>query len=275
MNEALIATESIQDRRARQLPAGRHGIPPEQVRAIQQARIIAAVVSVMHVYGYRGAAVGHIIQEAALSRRTFYLELSGRDEAVIIAQDALVDAVRGEGADVFIQLLVGSLVPPELLEVFRRMFEAAMRPGGSRRRLVLTTEANTSHAVPMVGSSRPRTERQLPPGRHGIPRKQVRDHQRERIIEATVRVLLMHGYPTATVEQIIQEALLSRRAFYDLFSCRDEVIIDAQDDLEKAIRGRGSDAFIKFLIGPSAPPELLEVFRKMFRAARRRRRTPR
>ena len=117
----------------------------------------------------------------------------------------------------------------------------------------------------------PRGEKQLQAGRHGIPRAEVMANQRARIIEATVSVMCTHGYYRTTVERIVNEADLSRRTFYDMFASRDDVVIAAQEALVNAVRGTGKDGFIEFLLGPSAPPELLEVIAEMLKVAMRKR----
>jgi len=70
---------------------------------------------------------------------------------------------------------------------------------------------------------------QLPSGRHGIPRERVRQHQRDRILDATASALADLGYERVTVSVIIARARLSRKTFYEQFADRDEAIVAATE----------------------------------------------
>jgi AcrR family transcriptional regulator len=70
---------------------------------------------------------------------------------------------------------------------------------------------------------------QLPRGRHGLPRAFVVSNQRERIIDALAVVCAAKGYAAATVEDVIAQAGVSRRTFYDLFSSKQECFLVAYE----------------------------------------------
>jgi AcrR family transcriptional regulator len=70
---------------------------------------------------------------------------------------------------------------------------------------------------------------QLPRGRHGLPRAFVVSNQRERIIDALALVCAAKGYAAATVEDVIAQAGVSRRTFYDLFSSKQECFLVAYE----------------------------------------------
>jgi AcrR family transcriptional regulator len=74
-----------------------------------------------------------------------------------------------------------------------------------------------------------RAQRQLPAGRHGLPRSFVVHNQRERILSAVAAVTSATGYPAMTVEDIIAEAGLSRRTFYDHFKSKEDAFLAAYD----------------------------------------------
>lgn len=76
-----------------------------------------------------------------------------------------------------------------------------------------------SGALPARSDKGPRG-RPLPRGRHALPRAFVVSNQRERIMDALAVVCAAKGYGAATVEDIITEAGVSRRTFYDLFSSK-------------------------------------------------------
>lgn len=57
----------------------------------------------------------------------------------------------------------------------------------------------------------------LPPGRHKIPRSEVRASQRERLLRAMLEEVGAHGYAATTVPRVIAFARVSRNSFYALF----------------------------------------------------------
>lgn len=69
----------------------------------------------------------------------------------------------------------------------------------------------------------------LPPGRHGLPRSFIARNQRLRIIAALLRLLPQQGYPATTIAQVIQEAGVSRTAFYEQFSGKEECFLETYD----------------------------------------------
>jgi AcrR family transcriptional regulator len=54
-------------------------------------------------------------------------------------------------------------------------------------------------------------------GPNGLTRKEVRDHQRTRIYEATVEIAATPGYHATTIKAICSLAGVSRQTFYDIF----------------------------------------------------------
>lgn len=74
-----------------------------------------------------------------------------------------------------------------------------------------------------------RGARQLPPGRHGLPRDYVSDNQRMRILGAVARVVADTGYGDMTVEMVISAAGVSRRTFYQHFSKKEDAFLAAYD----------------------------------------------
>ncbi len=69
----------------------------------------------------------------------------------------------------------------------------------------------------------------LPPGRHGLPRSLVARNQRLRIVGAMVRLLPRHGYPGVTIGGLVEEAGVSRSAFYAQFGSKPECFLAAYD----------------------------------------------
>jgi AcrR family transcriptional regulator len=69
----------------------------------------------------------------------------------------------------------------------------------------------------------------LPAGRHGLPRSFVEHNQRLRIVAAMLRVLPRHGYPATTIGHVTKEAGVSRAAFYQQFTSKEECFLAAYD----------------------------------------------
>lgn len=72
-----------------------------------------------------------------------------------------------------------------------------------------------------------RDTRRLPRGRHGLPRSFVVENQRERIFESLAAVSAAKGYAEVTVKDIIDDAGVSRRTFYDLFADKEQCFLAA------------------------------------------------
>jgi AcrR family transcriptional regulator len=65
----------------------------------------------------------------------------------------------------------------------------------------------------------------LRPGPSGLPRRQVAEIQRARILAAAVEVLDEVGYAGVTVAKVIGRAKVSRKTFYDLFADRQDCFL--------------------------------------------------
>ena len=69
----------------------------------------------------------------------------------------------------------------------------------------------------MAASARTRTGSPLPRGRHGLPRGEVVENQRRRLIQAVPAAVCEKGFGSLTVEDICGHAGVSRRTFYENF----------------------------------------------------------
>ncbi|HEU4463100.1 MAG TPA: hypothetical protein VFR75_10965 [Solirubrobacterales bacterium] len=65
------------------LSPGRHGIPPERVRANQRWRLLGACADVLAADGYSALTVNGVIVTAAVSKATFYEQFAGLPECVL------------------------------------------------------------------------------------------------------------------------------------------------------------------------------------------------
>jgi AcrR family transcriptional regulator len=89
----------------------------------------------------------------------------------------------------------------------------------------------------MPSDPRPRTRgaHQLPPGRHGLPRKFVEENQRQRIVDAVADVVSLTGYHGMSVEEIVAVAGVSRRTFYDKFQSKEDAFLAAYDTISSEL----------------------------------------
>ena len=58
--------------------------------------------------------------------------------------------------------------------------------------------------------------------------------QRERLLEATLRVVAAKGYAAATVADLTREAGVSRTTFYELFEDKEACFLAAYDEAVEA-----------------------------------------
>jgi AcrR family transcriptional regulator len=82
------------------------------------------------------------------------------------------------------------------------------------------------------------------PSRGGVPRAQVAEIQRSRLLAAAVRCLEEEGHARTTVARITGRAGVSRRTFYELFGNREECMAAVLDDVVEAIGGEMAAAGI-------------------------------
>lgn len=89
-----------------------------------------------------------------------------------------------------------------------------------------------------------RTEavQRLRPGPRKMPRVQVAEIQRGRLLGATVDVVEEVGYSHLTVAQVITRAKVSRKTFYDLFEDREDCFLAVFDEAVERIAVLASEA---------------------------------
>jgi AcrR family transcriptional regulator len=87
-------------------------------------------------------------------------------------------------------------------------------------------------------------ERWRPPrGRHGLPREVVARSQRDRLLEAAMRVVADKGYAATTVTDLTREAGVSRTTFYELFEDKEACFLAAYDNAVDVLVRRISAAY--------------------------------
>ena len=74
-----------------------------------------------------------------------------------------------------------------------------------------------------------RAAEQLPPGRHGLSRKEVARSQRDRILRSIADAVAEHGYVMTPVADVLRRAGVSRETFYEHFANKQECFLAAYD----------------------------------------------
>lgn len=69
-----------------------------------------------------------------------------------------------------------------------------------------------------------------PRGRHRLPPEVVARSQRERLLEAAVRVVARKGYAAMTIGDLTKEAGVSRTTFYELYDDKEACFLAAYDN---------------------------------------------
>jgi AcrR family transcriptional regulator len=90
---------------------------------------------------------------------------------------------------------------------------------------------------------RPTTARLRSSGANGVPREQVSEIQRSRMLTAAAEAVEEVGYARLTVAQVISRARVSRKTFYDLFEDREDCFLAAFDQTVDQLGGLVSEAY--------------------------------
>lgn len=69
------------------LPVGRHGLPRSFVARNQRLRIVAAMLRALPRHGYPATTIGHVTQEAGVSRAAFYRQFASKEECFLATYD--------------------------------------------------------------------------------------------------------------------------------------------------------------------------------------------
>jgi len=87
-------------------------------------------------------------------------------------------------------------------------------------------------------------ERWRPPrGRHRLPPEVIARSQRERLLEAAIRIVAEKGYGKTTVADLTREAGISRTTFYAMFEDKEGCFLAAYDSLTDGLVRRVTVAY--------------------------------
>jgi AcrR family transcriptional regulator len=96
--------------------------------------------------------------------------------------------------------------------------------------------------VPQAGSGK--RERWRPPrGRHRLPPEVIARSQRERLLEAAVRIVSEKGYGATTIADLTREAGISRTTFYEMYEDKEACFLAAYDAAVDGLVRRVSAAY--------------------------------
>jgi AcrR family transcriptional regulator len=82
-----------------------------------------------------------------------------------------------------------------------------------------------------------------PRGRHRLPPEVIANSQRERLLDAAVRVVATKGYGAMTIGDLTGEAGVSRTTFYELFDDKEACFLAAYDNAVEALVRRVVTAY--------------------------------
>ncbi len=83
-------------RTAERLPSGRHGLTRERVVASQRGRLLVAMANAVAAKGYAAVTVSDVVDQAGVSRRTFYEQFPDLEACFLAAYDTGVELVLGQ-----------------------------------------------------------------------------------------------------------------------------------------------------------------------------------
>lgn len=87
-------------------------------------------------------------------------------------------------------------------------------------------------------SARKPRKRGLPRGPQALPREQVAADQRERLYEATIKSVDERGFVATTISDLVANAGVSRRSFYEHFENKEECLLATYDALIERLTAR-------------------------------------
>lgn len=82
----------------------------------------------------------------------------------------------------------------------------------------------------------------VPTGRHGLPANVVAEHQRARLLGATIELVAKRGYRGTSVDQIVKAAKVGYVAFYELFDGKEGCFLAAFEQIASETRSELSAA---------------------------------
>jgi AcrR family transcriptional regulator len=85
--------------------------------------------------------------------------------------------------------------------------------------------------------------KQLPRGRHGLPRETVIESQRGRILQSMIEAVAERGYQETRVADVVEGAGVARKTFYDYFDDKEACFLAAYDQASAQLYEAAAGAF--------------------------------
>lgn len=97
--------------------------------------------------------------------------------------------------------------------------------------------------MPQAGGRKQQEGWRPPRGRHRLPPEVIARSQRDRLLEAAVRVVAAKGYAATTITDLTREAGISRTTFYEMFDDKEACFLAAYDRVIEALVRRIATAY--------------------------------
>jgi AcrR family transcriptional regulator len=110
--------------------------------------------------------------------------------------------------------------------------------------------------------SPPTSNPEAPLDRHGLPRAYVIRSQRERLMEAMVRVSAAKGYEATTIDDVVEYAGVSREAFDEMFGDKESCFLEAYEAVFDVLVAHVTAAF-EAAAGESWPEQIAAGLRAL------------
>jgi AcrR family transcriptional regulator len=101
-----------------------------------------------------------------------------------------------------------------------------------------------------------------PSGRQGLPRAYAVRSQRERLLEATIRVAAAKGYEAATVTDVVEYAGVPRATFDEMFADKEACFLEAYDAVFDVLVAHVAAAF-EAAAGETWPEQIAAALRAL------------
>ena len=93
-----------------------------------------------------------------------------------------------------------------------------------------------------MSSATPDIPRRLPRGTHGLDRDVVEASQRTRLLEAVGRAVAERGYASATIDDVVRRAGVSKKTFYEHFADKEDCFLAAYEAASEELLARVREA---------------------------------
>lgn len=196
-------------------------LPADFLAAQRRRRVLNGLAAAVVDRGYCGCNVADAVRAAHVARNTFYETFGSKDAAA----RALVTET--------FPTLVHCIDPARIERTGLGILavELAAQSEAGNRQGAIDRAADACGVLHGLAGSITPLERgdellcALPPGRHGLPRRFVRENQRLRLLTALTATIIEWGYQPVTLADVTKTARVSRRTFYEHFEGKESAAL--------------------------------------------------